>query len=146
MSNNAKASIYLPVWLTLLLSVTAITTAFAVRSDVGTEFREYAQRSDSHQLTGKIADILTIGGITYVEVDTGKEKVWAAGPVDDSLVKGDTISFSAAMPMQNFHSKSLDREFPIVYFVQQIITDQPTSNIVAPSGQTGQSQAPQPLS
>ena len=146
MSNNAKASIYLPVWLTLLLSVTAITTAFSVRSDVGTEFREYAQRSDSHQLTGKIADILTIGGITYVEVDTGKEKVWAAGPVDDSLVKGDTISFSAAMPMQNFHSKSLDRDFPIVYFVQQFITDQPTSNIVAPSGQTGQSQAPQPPS
>ncbi len=146
MSNNAKASAFLPAWFTLLLSVTAFTAAFAVQNDVETEFRDFAQQGESHQLTGEITDILTTGGITYVEVDTGNLKVWAAGPVDDSLGRGDTISFSAAMPMQNFHSKSLDRDFPTVYFVKQFITDKAKSNIVAPSGQTGQSQAPQPRS
>ena len=142
---NAKASTFLPVWLSLLLAVTAITNAFAVPSDVGTEFREYAQQSDSHQLTGEITDILTTSGITYVEVDTGKEKVWAAGTVDESLGKGDTISFSTTMPMQNFHSKSLDRDFPVIYFVKQFITGKPTSNIVAPSGQADKPQVPHPL-
>ena len=146
MSTNAKASTSLPFWLTLLLSAAAITTAFAVQNDIETEFRDYAQQRESHQLTGEITDILTTGGITYVEVDTGKGKVWAAGPVDDSLGKGDTISFSAAMPMQNFHSNSLDRDFGILYFVKQFTTDKPTSNMVAPSAQTGQPLVPPPLS
>jgi thiol-disulfide isomerase/thioredoxin len=131
---------------TIALSVTAtIDAAYAVQGEVETEFREYVQQNDSQNLTGKITDIIITGGISYVEVDTGKEKVWVAGTLDNSLGKGDTISFSTAMPMQNFHSKSLDRDFPVLYFVKQFITDNQASNKVAPSGQTGKSQAHHPV-
>ena len=131
---------------TLTLSATGtIDVAYAVQDDFKTEFREYMQQTDPQNLTGIITDIITVdGGITYVEVDTGKEKVWAAGKLDNSLGTGDTVSFSAAMPMQNFHSKSLVRDFAVIYFVKQFITGNQASDKTAPSGQTGKPQAHQP--
>lgn len=140
-------SIFLSLCFSLTLSATGtIDVAYAVQDGFNTELREYPQQSDPHNLTGKITDIITTaGGITYVEVDTGKEKVWAAGTVDNSLGTGDTISFSASMPMQNFHSKSLDRDFAVIYLVKQFITSNQTSNKVAPSGQTDKPQAPYPV-
>lgn len=138
-------STFLSLYFTLAPFVTgAIDTAHAVQSNVKTEFREYPQQNDSHNLTGEITDIITTGSISYVEVDTGKEKVWAAGTVDNSLGTGDRISFSAAMPMQNFHSKALDRDFAVIYFVTEFLTGKPASNTVAPSGQIGTPQAPYP--
>jgi hypothetical protein len=55
-------------------------------------------------------------GYTYVRVDTGKEKVWAAGPKAQIKV-GDSVSITDGMPMANYHSKTLNRDFDVVYFV-----------------------------
>ena len=72
-------------------------------------------------LSGKVTDIIKVPNYTYAEVNIGKKKVWVAGPVTP-LKNGDKISFSAGMPMKNFHSKSMKRDFPVVYFVGQFIT------------------------
>jgi hypothetical protein len=54
------------------------------------------------------------------------------------------------MPMKNYHSKSMDRDFPIVYFVGGFINDKksPTGKPTAtasPHGQEKQNQATKPV-
>ncbi|MBT8127894.1 MAG: TlpA family protein disulfide reductase [Gammaproteobacteria bacterium] len=47
--------------------------------------------------------------------------------------------------MQNFHSKSLDRDFAAIYFVTEFLSSNQASNTAAPSGQIGTPQAPYPV-
>ena len=84
------------------------------------------QKTDANEIHGKVTEILEVSGYTYAEVDTGEGKVWAAGPATP-MKTGDMISFSTQMPMQNFHSKSLGRDFSIVYFIDQFITGKETA-------------------
>jgi len=71
---------------------------------------------------GEITDVIAAAGYTYVEIDTGNGKVWAAGP-ETSLKVGDRTGFSTNMPMANFHSKSLNRDFPVIYFVNAYLSE-----------------------
>lgn len=98
---------------------------------------------------GKITDVFVASVYTYAEVDTGEMKVWAAGPVTP-LKKGDMISFSTKMPMKNFHSESMNRDFPVIYFVDSFITTNETSARVAsetasPHSQIKQKQVANPV-
>ena len=79
-------------------------------------------------IEGEVMEILDVGSYTYVKVKAGKKEVWAAAPAI-KLTIGDKISFSTKMPMENFHSESLNRDFPIVYFVNRFITDKTTSAV-----------------
>ena len=106
------------------------------------------QQVASNRIRGKVMDIVDVTGYTYVEVDTGEKKVWAAGPVT-SLAIGDMIAFSTEMPMTNFHSKAMERDFPIIYFVGRFITDAETpankaAAIAAPHAQINQQQMAEP--
>ena len=98
-----------------LLDAAVINTACAAQ-DKANE----VPTNDPRTISGKITDVITAGGFTYAEVDTGKEKVWAAGPGETPLRKGDMVSFSTETPMHNFHSNSLGRDFPVIYFIKQI--------------------------
>lgn len=72
-------------------------------------------------LSGKVTEIINVTGYTYAEVNVGKKKVWAAGPVTPLKI-GDKISFSTRMPMKNFHSKYMKRDFSVLYFIGRFIT------------------------
>lgn len=72
--------------------------------------------SSDSTLQGKVTEIINVTGYTYAEVNLGKKKVWVAGPVT-ALKLNDDVSFSTTMPMKKFHSKTLKRDFDIVYFV-----------------------------
>jgi len=76
----------------------------------------------SGNIHGTVTEVIDVAGYTYAEVDTGKEKVWAAGP-PTPINKGDVVSFTSQMPMQNFHSKTLERDFSTIYFISNYITD-----------------------
>lgn len=69
--------------------------------------------------SGKVAETMEAGGYTYVLVDTGKEKLWAATTVFQ-VKTGDVVSVPDAMLMNNFHSPSLNRDFPAIYFAGSI--------------------------
>ncbi len=58
-------------------------------------------------------------GYTYVLVDTGSEKVWAATNTFEVKV-GDTVAVPPAVPMRDFHSTALNRTFPVIYFANAI--------------------------
>ncbi len=66
--------------------------------------------------TGVVIETMDAGGYTYVHVDTGEEKVWAAGP-QQSMEVDTIVIIGKSMPMPGFSSESLDRTFDLLYFV-----------------------------
>lgn len=70
--------------------------------------------------SGKVLETMDTAGYTYVHVDTGKEKFWAAAPQFAAKV-GDDVVVPEGMPMPDYHSKTLDRTFAMVYFVPSIL-------------------------
>jgi FtsP/CotA-like multicopper oxidase with cupredoxin domain len=77
-------------------------------------------------LSGQVVETIDTAGYTYVLLDTGRQQVWAAAPQSD-VKEGDTVTVSGAMPMPNYHSKSLDREFDLLYFASGFIVNGATS-------------------
>lgn len=67
-------------------------------------------------ITGKVIETMDSGGYTYVQVDDGTKKVWAAAP-KFTVAVGDQVIVPEGAPMPNFHSKTLGRDFDMVYFV-----------------------------
>lgn len=102
--------------------------------------RDNVLQNDTQMISGKVTDVITAAGFTYAEVDTGNKTVWAAGPGLTPLSKGDKVTFSADMPMQDFHSNALGRDFSVIYFIQHYITDKETLSIAAPRGLVKQQQ------
>jgi len=70
-------------------------------------------------IAGTVVSSMTASNYTYVELDTGEEVVWAAGP-QTQLKVGESVFLAGAMLMQNFHSKSLGRSFDRLYFASSI--------------------------
>lgn len=70
--------------------------------------------------SGTVVETMNAAGYTYVQVDSGTEKIWAAAPAFAVSV-GDSVVVPEGMPMNNYHSKTLDRDFPVVYFVDSVL-------------------------
>ncbi len=71
-------------------------------------------------ISGSITETMDAGGYTYVQIDTGSEKLWVAGPQTAGLEPGAKISVPRGMEMTDFRSATLDRTFPSIYFVNAI--------------------------
>jgi hypothetical protein len=69
--------------------------------------------------TGTVLETMNAGTYTYVRLDLGEEEIWAAGPAT-TIEVGAEVTIPPGMAMENFHSDSLDREFPVIYFVEAI--------------------------
>ena len=70
--------------------------------------------------TGTVTETMNASSYTYVQVDTGKAKIWAAAP-EFSVKVGDKVTIpSDGIAMQNYNSKTLKRTFDLVYFVGEI--------------------------
>ena len=70
--------------------------------------------------SGKVVETMDAAGYTYVKVDTGSEQFWAAAP-QFSVKVDDDVLIPEGMPMPNYHSKTLDRTFDMVYFVPSVM-------------------------
>ena len=70
-------------------------------------------------ISGTVAETMDAANYTYVRLDTGKEQVWIAASQFPVKV-GETLSVVPEMPMENFHSKALNRDFPLIYFVSNV--------------------------
>ena len=79
---------------------------------------------------GKVIETISTAGYTYVQVDTGTEKIWAAAP-EFKIEEGETVTVPAGTPMKNFQSKTLNRSFDVVWFVPYIKSG--TKDSTAPS-------------
>ncbi len=68
---------------------------------------------------GTVAETMNAGSYTYVRVTSGSRELWAATSQFPVAV-GDRVSVPLESPMQNFHSQSLNRDFPLIYFASHI--------------------------
>lgn len=78
-------------------------------------------------LAGKVVETVNAASYTYVQIDTGTKKVWVAAP-QFAVKVGDNVAVAEGMPMNNYHSKTLNRTFDVVYF-----SGRATVNGVAPA-------------
>jgi hypothetical protein len=76
-------------------------------------------KTGSGSINGTVVETMNTGGYTYVQVDSGKEKVWAAAP-EFQVKVGDLVTVPTGMLMRNHHSKTLNRTFEEIYFVGTI--------------------------
>lgn len=71
---------------------------------------------DSGTITGTIAETMNSGGYTYARLQTAAKESWIATS-ELPVSVGDRLSARIDMPMENFTSKTLNRSFPLIYFV-----------------------------
>ncbi|MBE9536404.1 MAG: hypothetical protein IMF07_04425 [Proteobacteria bacterium] len=82
-----------------------------------------SQKNPSVGRSGVVVSTLQAGSYTYIELDQGDKVVWIAGPAT-SLKKGDKIRTSTGSEMHDFFSKTLRRNFPVIFFVGRISTEE----------------------
>ena len=89
-------------------------------------------------ISGKVIETMDSGGYTYVQVDAGGKKLWAAGPLTKVAV-GDSVILPDGVPMHDFASKTLNRTFDVVYFVSaiKVVGAQAMDEIAAAHGKAG---------
>ena len=68
---------------------------------------------------GKVLQHIAVSGYTYLEVDSNGQKIWMAGsPIE--VQEGDMIGWEKPAVMNNFYSKTLDRTFDEILFVNKL--------------------------
>ena len=89
-------------------AATAVTAPVAEQAAPPVEVEESA-------LSGTVLETFDSAGYTYLHLDTGSAKLWAAiGQA--KVAAGDKISLLNGPVMKDFHSKTLDRTFPEIIF------------------------------
>lgn len=87
-------------------------------------------------LKGEVLETMNSGGYSYARVKSGTSTFWAAGP-ESQIKVGDTIAMPQGLPMTNFQSKSLNKTFDKIYFVQGfLINGKPGTNVKVSSKPT----------
>lgn len=65
---------------------------------------------------GKVLSTLDAPGYTYMELATPEKRFWIAAPTTRVKV-GDRVRFEQSLVMKNFNSKTLNRTFDQIIFV-----------------------------
>lgn len=73
----------------------------------------------SAPFAGKVVETMDAGQYTYVLVDNGSKKIWAAAP-RFAVAAGDAVVVPPGMMMKNFKSETLHRSFEEIYFVSSV--------------------------
>jgi hypothetical protein len=68
---------------------------------------------------GVVVETMDASNYTYMRLKTAKGELWAATSKTQVKV-GDKVTVPLQTEMRNFHSPSLNRDFPVIYFVTQI--------------------------
>jgi hypothetical protein len=99
----------------------------------------------SGDIAGTIAEAMNAGGYTYARLRTGTTDSWVAANEFPATV-GDQISATIDMPMENFNSKTLNRSFPLIYFVKGVTRSGVAVAAAGPGGELAlaESHAPAP--
>ena len=70
-------------------------------------------------MAGVVAETMNSGGYTYARLTASGIDTWIAG-TEFTLAVGDTVTATVDMPMEQFHSRTLHRDFPRIYFVREV--------------------------
>ena len=79
----------------------------------------HAALTDQSSAAGTVVETMDAANYTYVRVKTASGELWAATSTFKVAV-GDKVVVPLDNPMANFHSQSLKRDFPLIYFASSI--------------------------
>ena len=68
---------------------------------------------------GKVLEVKDAGGYTYMQVEEKGQKLWVAA-LKMKVKKGDVVEFPDSKPMENFHSKTLNKTFEKIIFADTL--------------------------
>jgi len=68
---------------------------------------------------GKVLDVIDTSMYTYLQVATDNGAIWLAAS-KTSVAKGSTIGFGNGAVMSNFYSKSLNKTFDTIIFLDKV--------------------------
>jgi hypothetical protein len=68
---------------------------------------------------GTVVETMDAASYTYVRVKTATGDIWAA-TAQVKMAVGDRVVVPLEMPVKDFHSPSLKRDFPLIYFASRI--------------------------
>jgi len=74
------------------------------------------QESMSKMFKGTVVEVIDAGRHIFIQIDTGEKRVWVAAPMFDGK-SGDSVIVPPGVPSANYHSKTLNRDFEMIYFV-----------------------------
>lgn len=74
------------------------------------------------RFSGVVAETMNSGGYTYLRLEDGGRSVWAAA-MEFPVKTGERLTVPLESPMPDFTSRTLNRTFPLVYFVSQVARD-----------------------
>jgi hypothetical protein len=70
--------------------------------------------------TGTVVETFDAANYTYVRIKTAQGDIWAAA-TPFKVAVGAQVAVPTDMPMANFHSPSLNRTFPLIYFTSKVL-------------------------
>jgi uncharacterized cupredoxin-like copper-binding protein len=91
----------------------------AARPAGGGQPAQAATVASAQTVTGPVLETMNASSYTYVRVKTDTGDVWAAAG-EFKVAVGDRVTLALEMPMENFHSETLKRDFPLIYFTTRI--------------------------
>ncbi len=92
-----------------------ILTVSCVRNKNG----QNAQDTISGAKVFEVSEVVQTSTYTYLKVMENSEERWVAVSRQE-IAEGEVYYYDEALQMTNFHSKELDRNFDVIYFVNQI--------------------------
>jgi hypothetical protein len=104
------------------------STGFGINKNDADVKSEVQKKSKSGQASaylekgahkGKVLTTMNSGGYTYIEFEEEGKTYWAAAP-EFQVAAGDTVEFEGALPMKDFRSKTLNRTFELIYFINVV--------------------------
>lgn len=121
-----KKTDFIPAALVVLLATsgawgaddTAVIDANAriASTGIGTAVTE---SSSANVWNGTVVETMNSAGYTYVLLDTGSDKIWVVA-TETAVKVGERVSVPRGMVMKDFVSKTLNRSFDEIYFVEGI--------------------------
>ncbi len=93
--------------------------------------------STAKTVSGTVVESIDTASYTYVRVKTGEGEVWAA-TAQFKVAPGDRVVVPLEMPMRDFHSPTLKRDFPLIYFTSHIDREGETKPTLMPGHEPAQ--------
>lgn len=123
---------YLKIFL-LLLAAAVTFTACENKEEEQPEMNQNQMqtgKNESHKI--KILETIDASNYTYLRVDESGSEYWIAAPKMTAEV-GQTFYYSGGMEMPNFESKSLNRTFEKILFVDKVSSSANNGVMESPS-------------
>ena len=110
---NVKVSYYVKIGVFLMVIMLVPLSAGAFPSNKAAHGQQASQAQAP--IHGKVIATMDSGGYTYVQLDTGSEKLWVATPLMKVSV-GQVVDLAQGIEMAGFTSNTLKRTFDRIIF------------------------------